>query len=447
MLTEEQSRIKSEVIQALESNNFVKLLGSAGVGKTYLVASIIEELLNIKRAGIVCAAPTHKAVAVLKEKISSKNRVTFSTIHQALKLKRKIDNKTGQISFVPDTNPKNNIILQGCTHLFIDESSMLSEDILDMIEKAAKTKRFKIVYIGDYKQINPVGEEDISKVFSRDYPTMELTTIIRQGEGNPIIDLSRDLPSIYNKASNVNSSGSGYIYTDDFDRIITTLAHANGTNLLKYLAYTNREVSRVNTLVRKKIYGENPGKIELNEKLVFNAPYKDNKFVNNEEILVERLRIIDKEFKVMTHIDPITEKEVYEKINLKVYDINYTEVKTPEFSNKTSWIFNTLTDDVVEGILVIHEDSEADYKNIVSNLKTASIGGLVPWKFTIEFQEQFADLTYCHALTVHKSQGSTFNQVILNVTDIKRFCPPHELDKLLYTGVTRASNLLIFYKV
>jgi hypothetical protein len=51
---------------------------------------------------------------------------------------------------------------------------------------------FPIIFIGDNKQLNPVGEQ-VSPVFVQGYPKVELTEIIRQGEGNPIIELSRDL--------------------------------------------------------------------------------------------------------------------------------------------------------------------------------------------------------------------------------------------------------------
>ena len=49
----------------------------------------------------------------------------------------------------------------------------------------------------------PVGF-DYSPVFDRDFFTVELTEIIRQGEGSPIITLSRDLDllrPIYSKTS------------------------------------------------------------------------------------------------------------------------------------------------------------------------------------------------------------------------------------------------------
>lgn len=401
MLTEEQSKIKAELLGALNENSKVKLLGSAGVGKTYLVASLIEEILaKPGYKNVLCAAPTHKAVAVLKSKVDNP-RVKFGTIHQALKLKRKIDPKNGNISFVPDTNPKNNDLLTGCTHLFVDESSMIESSILERLELAGDQKKFKIIFIGDDKQINPVGEPTVSKIFEREYPTFRLETIVRQGAGNPIIDLSRNIESIGVNKDACRIEGKGYLYTNDYAKIISTLAHVNGSNHLKYLAYTNNEVNKVNRDVRRAIYGS-PKKIELGERLVFNAPYGEN-YHNNEEIEVNHVIETAKKFKINVGVNPLNNQTEYEEHTLKVYVINSVQVAEPVFQEENSWDFTETEKGRDGGIMVIHEDSEEELKKLEKKLRTLSIQGLVPWTYTIPFSEQFADLNYCHALTVHKS--------------------------------------------
>jgi hypothetical protein len=45
----------------------------------------------------------------------------------------------------------------------------------------------------------------------RDYPEVELTEIVRQKDGNPIIDLSRNLSLIKEKVEKRSEEG-GYIY-------------------------------------------------------------------------------------------------------------------------------------------------------------------------------------------------------------------------------------------
>jgi superfamily I DNA/RNA helicase len=63
------------------------------------------------------------------------------------------------------------------------------------------------------------------------------------------------------------------------------------------------------------------------------------------------------------------------------------------------------------------------------------------------FIDIFAKIKYNHALTVHKSQGSTYKTVALNVKDISFNPNEKEKQRLFYTGITRASDLLILYNV
>ena len=214
---------------------------------------------------------------------------------------------------------------------------------------------------------------------------MELTEIVRQKGGNPIIDLSRNL-SLINQHQEIRNEVGGYIYTANKDKIIETLAQVNGTDDLKYLAYTNQEVDSINNLVRKKIYGT-PAKIEQGETLVFNAPLGDL-YYTNEEITVEKLRIDSRMFKIATGNDVVEEAE------LKYYSINYSMMCKNEYNDK---------DEFIDTIKVIHEDSELDYKNICSLLKARAKAREISWVDYYNFVEMFADLKYNHAITVHKS--------------------------------------------
>lgn len=54
--------------------------------------------------------------------------------------------------------------------------------------------------------------------------------------------------------------------------------------------------------------------------------------------------------------------------------------------------------------------------------------------------EPFADVNYGYALTVHKSQGSTYYNVYVDMDDIIKNINVDEGKKCLYTAITRASN-------
>jgi exodeoxyribonuclease-5 len=385
---------------------------------------------------IYCSAPTNKAVKVLKDKVSPINNLTFITTHAALKLKRNIDYKTGAISFKPSFDAKYPP-LKFVKLFIIDEASMISDELMEYIDEHSNKNNTKVIFIGDDKQLNPVNEED-SPVFMRDYPEVELTEIVRQKDGNPIIDLSRNLSDIRKKIATRNEIG-GYIYTYDEDRIIETLARVNGTDELKYLAYTNAEVDKINKKVRERIYGT-PHKIEEGETLVFNAPYKEDYFTN-QELLVNSVRIIEKDFRYLSNKDGVDDPEspnpMYQTAKLKCYSVNPVWVEKSAFSDE-GWN---------DSIFVVHEDSEGEFTRMNKLMKDKAKFAEIGWRDYYEFFEQFADLTYNHAITVHKSQGSTYQQVIVNISNLNINKNQKELTRLLYTAITRASELLIFYKV
>ena len=426
MLTEHQNQILNQSLLILQKSKRLLIKGSAGVGKTYMVNELISIIGNgLKSDSIYCSAPTNKAVAVLKGKVNVP--VKFVTTHSAMKLKRVINYNTGEISFKPDFDPEFPP-LKGVKLFVIDECSMLNTELLEFIEKYAVLQGCTVIFIGDNKQLNPVNEEE-SPVFFKDYPEVELTEIVRQKGGNPIIDLSRNL-SLINQHQEIRNDVGGYIYTANKDKIIETLAQVNGTDDLKYLAYTNQEVDSINNLVRKRIYGE-PAKIEQGETLVFNAPLGDL-YYTNEEITVNKLRIDSRIFKIATGNDVIEEAE------LKYYSINYSMMQKNEYNDK---------DEFIDTIKVIHEDSESDYKNICALLKARAKAKEISWVDYYNFVEMFADLKYNHAITVHKSQGSTYKQAIVNIKNININKNHKEKTRLLYTAVTRASELLILYNV
>jgi hypothetical protein len=69
------------------------------------------------------------------------------------------------------------------------------------------------------------------------------------------------------------------------------------------------------------------------------------------------------------------------------------------------------------------------------------------WAFYYEqLIDKFADITYGYSMTVHKSQGSTYERVFVDMEDIiKRNPKERESFQCLYTAVTRASKEIHVY--
>lgn len=414
-LTKHQKEKLIEAKHILLKSNVLVIKGKAGVGKTTLVRFLLPYLVDNNSIAnkIYITAPTNKAVSVLQNMGIYSKQVQYKTIHSALRLKRKIK-QNGTIKYESNNIPD---YLKYVGAIIIDECSMISTDLLKQIKMAQRSyPDMKIIYLGDPGQINPVNEID-TPVFNQNYPTIELTEIIRQAENNPIIQLSRNITDIRKKIPK-RIENIGYIYTNNINDVISTLAYVNGSDELKYLAWTNKNVDTINSLVRTKIYN-NPRKIEINESLIFNSPYGDT-YNNGEIIKVEdNLTTKQKTFSVISSLFPN---------------------KPPICINLKYYLFN-------DNIKVIHEDSEKVFENFCCELVRLVNKNEYSWIDYYDFLDQFADLNYNHALTVHKSQGSTYKQVIINYKDIVSNKNKEERERLLYTAITRASELVIFFNI
>jgi exodeoxyribonuclease-5 len=428
MLLEDQQRAFDEIIALIKAGHRrIRLIGSAGVGKTVLASELVSYICrdktinpNFNNGKVYVTAPTNKALSILQNKINAP--VDFKTIHSALKMYKVTNGKSGQKYFVKGKKANNDFsFAKAC---IIDECSMLNSDFVGGNENVPKAYLddypFPIIYIGDDKQLPPVGEAN-SPVFIQDYPEVRLTQIVRQGAGNPIIDLSRDLDMIYFKTPSI-IDGKGYIYSDNREAMINDLAEVNGTDDLKYLAYTNMVVDSINQLVRQKRYG-NPKKIEKDETIVFNSPY--GSFYTNKEVKVEQLDTIASDITIPTEKTRFTDDGPMgrvDTIKMKYYRIN-------------------------DAINIVHESSEQVYKIVLSSINENCKKYGWDYRGRDLLIDQFADIKYNHAITIHKSQGSTYKEAIINIGNIGFNKDLVERQKMLYTAVTRASNLVILNNV
>lgn len=447
-----------EGLRILETERRLVVRGSAGTGKTSMVDALIDAILskmNI-RGHIVCSAPTHKALAILSGKIHN-NKVTFSTIHSVLKYQKKTDRFTGEESFGPSFSAKYPP-MQGFGLLLIDEASMIGIEMQNYIEMYAG--RCLVIFVGDDKQLNPVGEDDspvflgkptmydkLEDIFDetvqphfyeklgkwvtfKPYPQVELTEIIRQGEGNPIITLSRDTSLIKQGEAQLNKEGQGFLYTENFHKVVEELAMVNGSDEWKYLAWTNAEIDTVNQKVRERIYGPEPAKIELGESIIFDAPCGN--YTTNQELKIEKLDIDFVEFDQV--VENSSRDLVKKKIILKCYILNGKKVD--------DWGDGVLR---WKGIFIIHESAENNLKHFVYLLSNNCKKRLLDYVTKNDFVNSFARFKYNHAVSIHKSQGSTYKNTILNVKNVSMNSNEQEKERLFYTGITRASDLLILY--
>lgn len=431
--------------------------GWAGTGKTYCVSLFVKYALEIVYANknwyrIAVTGPTNKSVRVIKKTSGIRStRVTFQTIHKLLGLKEKIT-MDGKQEFVNDGDFKPGIA--STRLLIIDEVSMLNDDLFEKIlQYRDKTK---IICMGDPAQIPPVGRPDcipFRDELASQYKikTLELRTVMRQKEGNAIIDSSvlirsglGSSESQVQPVSIVNEKGEGVeflnlnseeirkSFSKRLEGYFKSPQFSRDSEYAKIIAWRNKTVATMNDLIRSVIYGDESktSKILVGEKLIANNPIiQDGNIIlnTNDEFSVLNYSIKTESPRFMLSKNPDDDPV---EITLKYYD------------TKVSYL-NDNDEEIMIDIEILHEDSEAEFQKFANVLRLKAIekkGADKSWLHYYNFLRRYADVSYSYSITAHKSQGSTYNTTFVLEDDINMNLDVIERNRIKYTAYTRASK-------
>lgn len=433
----------AQQIDALnEMDRFIKsnetsmtLSGYAGTGKTSLMEMIAKKSQRLLKPVVFCAT-TNKAAAVLNDRVS-KAGFKATTL-----------NKTFGISVEVDTNSKtynarnlvNNLkdvdIIPGTT-IIIDEASMINEENYEILNDIAKKFHLKIIYVGDEAQLAPVNEEKISKVFRNgDGKVIRLTQVERTND-NAILKEATDIrngkPLSGETSFNNKGEGVAYILPQHQEAISDVINHyvkglKKDSNYFRILAYTNKAVSDYNNQVRNLLGYDSPTP-QVGEPMTGYANWgydwrtKSYRFINSESYKVKNT---GRPTKVSTTLDNGT-PVVMEAIPVTLEDsmghidtFNFMDIKSNPQNRQAAimlanekkrlWgeakraygkqakaeIYQKIN--ALDSFLFINDNIEDDKHNLLQ-AKTIDFG---------------------YAMTVHKSQGSTFTNVLMDDVDISR---------------------------
>jgi hypothetical protein len=427
-LTKDQAEALRKIEAAYEPGEFYLLTGHAGSGKTYLMQRLTKNMLA-KKCRIVLSAPTHKAVAVLARKLAEANikDVPCRTIHSILGLTPKP--RTDRLVFERerDAEPVTADVV------VVDECSMVSEDLYRHIKRHLPNAF--VLFVGDPAQLPPVGEVE-SQTFATKNGS-HLTTIVRQAAGNPIlaaagiirasqggpVDMSWCAPSaLENKQGIFLPADAAHRW---MKKAFTSPEFEADPDSFRYLAWTNSRVHHVNELVRAWRYGANiPTPFMPGESALFRAPVVVDEsiiFANNQEA-----RVVAIERSTFTH------------------EIEEAEGVPKWTASLRSWRITLRDDEGVEKAVHMHAD-EREFQRVVERIKDEAAESRLRWKHLHEFQQSLAQLQSVYCLTVHRSQGSTFQTAFLDLPDIRRREKTNllEAQQMLYVAATRPSQRLI----
>ena len=379
------AQMQTTALELAANNGVLALTGGPGTGKTTTVRGILMlfDELGLKTA--LCA-PTGRAAKRLTETCLRE----AATIHRLLGT---ILSEDGEHYFDHDeSNPLD------ADAVIVDESSMI--DILLMQSLlAAMKKGCRLVMVGDADQLPPVGPGNVfaDVIRSGMIPTVALTEIFRQAADSGIVlcahnvnngvipDFTRKYPDLF------------FLQRQSEEQLAETVAELYGRRLPQNMGIDPSQI-QVLSPTRKR----SAGTISLNERL--------RETVNPRSVLKKEKQSGEFIFRVGDKVMQIRNN----------YDIIW---KSP--------------DGLVDGTGMFNGDIGA-ILNIDNEKETITVD--FEDKIVTYLFEQLPELEPAFALTVHKSQGSEYNAVILAMTSA---APPLLTRSVLYTAMTRAKNLLI----
>lgn len=462
ILTASQNEIVDGITNFINSpftptRSVVGLSGASGTGKSTCIKNIIYKCKYSDSVVAFCA-PTHKACRVL-ESITGKHNVSTIQSRFGFRLDLKLDDfDPSNPIFNPIENPKLNDVLL----LVVDEASMLNLKLVNYIINECKQRKIKLLFVGDPYQLSAVNERK-SYAFDLCHKVYELDEIIRQNNENPVNNLlamlredvkKRTFEFIKFVTSNIgkmeyNGTGDGYsiMGMEDFKKQIlnkfSLKSYTTDIDESKIIAYTNRRVNSWNNFVRKFLLN-NPEKILVLDDLIMSYNTVVDQFnsliiSNSEEYIIDNL------------YDYVDEKYGFKGFLAQFKLIHGGTTTKPLFviDHKDEYTVNKFLK-VLLGFL--------------DEAKRARKGNKVRlWRNYYDFKNKYftlkdvkqqnssyitRDIDYGFSITAHRSQGSTYGSVFVDLNDMiydangRMYGDIDNLLRRLYVACTRERNEL-----
>ncbi len=377
---------QKEAIQHALEQGILILTGGPGTGKTTTLNAIIHLL---KEAGerVFLAAPTGRAAKRMSEVTGEEAK----TIHRLLQVDW--DEQDNPVFTRNERNPLE------CDCLVIDELSMVDSYVFESVLRALPFS-CRLILVGDADQLPSVGAGNVlgDLMASGLFPTVELKEIFRQSQESLIVMSAHRI--VEGKMPELRRHDSDFFFLpqEDPQKAAQLIVSLCSVRLPRSYGYSSVTDIQVLCPGRK---GE-LGTVELNKLLreAINPPAREKKEVKVSGVL---FREGDKVMQIRND-----------------YNLPWTK----EDGTAGEGVFNgdmgviTAIDKPGGAIHVRIDDKDVVY----------------------DFERASNELEPAYAVTVHKSQGNEFPAVVIPVLD-----PPRQLcyRNLLYTGVTRAKQLLI----
>ncbi len=381
--------LSEEQISAISTclNNMISIVtGGPGTGKTTIIKCIIDILEEEKKNYVLCA-PTGRAA----KRITQTTGKEAKTLHRLLEISKIDDNDIDMFYEYQVKQVEDEVII-------IDEASMIDLMMMNNLVKGIKPDT-QVIIVGDVNQLPSVGPGSVLKdiIASDIVPTVELKQIYRQSAKSDIIVNAHKVNEGEYPIFKSKDTDMFFISTSTIEQTVSEISSLISYRLETYAPLDVLRDLQVLTPVKKTELGT----IQLNEKIqeILNPKSESKKQVEYQS------RIFREKDKVMQIVNNYDKKYSIEgKFFEGIYngDIGYIEL--------------------------IDNDEEKLYVKFDEDR-------LVEYDF-----DELDQLEHSYAITIHKSQGSEFDYVILPIfTGYKKLLTRN----LLYTAMTRAKKMLI----
>lgn len=371
------SKEQQVAINEAFNNMILVITGGPGTGKTTIIKAICN-ILDDNNLKFNLAAPTGRAAKRMQE--STENPAL--TIHRLIGIKPE--------SPIPEYNEENKL---ECDYVIVDEVSMVDIKLMDKLLKALSSNT-ALILVGDHNQLPSVGPGNVLKdILDTDIKSVRLKKIFRQAqESNIVVNAHRINDGLY---PILNQKNKDFFFID-----------SNSNNFQKDIL----------DLVKNRL--PNYYKLDPINDIQILAPSKKSSWgvLNLNNVLQENLNKNTKFLKINNRIFKFKDKVMQVKNN---YDLESLDP-----SNFDDGVYNGDIGRIIE-IDKERESLKIEFYD----------GNIISYK-----KEDIKDLDLSYAITIHKSQGSEFDCVVIPMMPTSFMLLNRNL---LYTAITRAKKLVI----
>lgn len=367
---------QEEAILTALKESFIIITGGPGTGKSTIVKAIINCLVLLNDNELY-----KEKIALLAPTGRAAKRLKEVTNHNAMTIHKCLGYEGhGVFKYGPDAPIDAKVVI-------VDESSMV-DIMLAARLFSALLKNTKVILVGDYDQLPSVGPGQVllDLISSKEVTTIRLDTIHRQAEDSSIIKLA-------------HSINNGILPED-------LLVKQHDRN---FISMSDQNIlSNIITIVKQ---GINSGMDLVKDIQVLVPLYKGDLGINSINMALQ------------AELNPLVDEQEISHLGRKFRP-----------NDKVIQLVNRTEKQVMNGdigfILNLHYEN-----NKYQGLEVMYDFGPVYYEL-----DELEDISHAYAISIHKSQGSEFDLVIIPFT-FKYYIMLKR--KLIYTAITRAKKYLI----